>query len=142
VYVCVCERECAAMSKYEPLKAFLSRLDTKVAPMSFQEIEGIIGAPLPPAAYKYRAWWSNNRSNSVITHAWLDAGYKTERVDMTLRKLTFRRASDDAPGSSEGAAGGAGVLARLRRALAGTVHVPEGADLTAPTGEMWDAERQ
>ncbi len=128
------------MSKYEPLKVFLSRLDTREASMSFQEIAGIIGAPLPPAAFRHRAWWSNNPSNSGITHAWLDAGYKTERVDMASRKLTFRRAEPGTAAVTSMVQGG--ILTRLRRALAGTARVAEGVDLTSPTGEVWDAERQ
>jgi hypothetical protein len=32
------------------------------------------------------------------------------------------------------------VLAALRQNLGGTVHTPDGVDLTEPTGEIWDAE--
>jgi hypothetical protein len=132
------------MTKYEPLKIFLARSASGEVPMRFSEIEQIIGAPLPPVAFKHRAWWSNNPSNSVITLAWLGAGYKTERVDMASQRLVFRRTAD-VP-SSVGAAvstyrqPGDGVLSALRRALGGTVRVGEGVDLTAPTGEAWDAD--
>ena len=62
------------MAKYEPLRVFLSHRAEDEVPMTFHEIEGLIGAPLPPVAFKHRAWWSNNPSNSVITSAWLEAG--------------------------------------------------------------------
>jgi hypothetical protein len=130
------------MTKYSPLKEFLADRSETEVPMMFNEIEAIIGAPLPPVAFKHRAWWSNNPSNSVITRAWLDAGYKTERVDMGSQKLVFRKA--DHEGSSGPAASArtvrAGVLARLRDALGGTVRFAEGFDPTAPTGEPWEAQ--
>lgn len=122
--------------------------------MKFSEIEQVIGAKLPPVAFKHRAWWSNNPSNSVITLAWLEAGYKTERVDMTSQQLVFRRAADrpiDRPASARPApanfgrrgdeAMSEGVLANIRRSLGGTVRVAEGVDLTSPSGAAWDADR-
>ena len=124
------------MAKYEPLKAFLAGRTTSEVPMTFQEIEQLIGARLPPVAFKHRAWWSNNPSNSVITHAWLEAGFKTERVDMGGQKLIFRRTDAKAEAAPNG------WLGRLRAKLGGTVQVAPGWDLTAPTGEVWDAERQ
>jgi hypothetical protein len=121
------------MSKYQPLQAFLSNRSDSELPMSFQEIEALIGAPLPPAALKHRPWWSNNASNHVHSRAWLEAGYRTSRVNMASRKLVFERA---APTVS-----GAGWIAALQAQLGGTVQVAPGWDLTEPTGEVWDAER-
>lgn len=133
------------MTKYEPLQAFLAKRADIELPMSFREIEAIIAAPLPPVAYKHRAWWSNNPSNSVITHAWLSAGYKTERVDMGAQTLVFRRAAAQAPVGVEEAwtpfPADGGLLSRLRAALGGTVTFAPGFDPTEPTGEIWDAER-
>jgi hypothetical protein len=126
------------MAKYEPLKVFLAGRGDGEVPMTFAEIASIIGAPLPPVAFKHRAWWSNNPSNSVITNAWLEAGYKTARVDMGSQKLVFRRA-DEAETSGRA---GAGWLERLRAKMAGSVQVEPGWDLTNPTGEVWDAERE
>src|SRR4051794_20856416 len=110
------------MGKYEPLKRYLEGCNTEEVPLTFAQIERILGSELPPSK-GYPAWWSNNSSNNVMTRAWLAAGYRSERVDVTGEKLVFRRH----PGRiaelprSEG-----GVLDRLRAALAGTVHVPEG----------------
>jgi hypothetical protein len=127
------------MSKYDPLKSFLVTRQTQEVPMSFHDIEALIHAPLPPVAFKHRAWWSNNPSNSVMTRAWLDAGYKTERVDMDGRKLVFRRAEI---GPFLGASPGpTNIVERVQAALRGTVHIPDGIDITAPTGEVWDAEQ-
>jgi hypothetical protein len=132
------------MTKYAPLQTFLARKTSVEVPLRFDEIEGIIGAPLPPVAFNHRAWWSNNPSNSVATRAWLNAGYKTERVDMGSQKLVFRRVglgAEPAPGPA-GPPRGSGLLAAFRQALGGTVTVAPGVDLTTPSGEQWDAEVQ
>jgi hypothetical protein len=78
------------MSKYEPLGEYLKKQGKDLVTLTFAEIERIIGAKLPASA-KYRAWWSNNDFNSVMTKVWLDAGYESEQVDMAKRKLVFRR---------------------------------------------------
>ncbi len=131
------------MSKYEPLKSFLRGAVTAEVPMAFADIERIISAPLPPVARKHRAWWSNNPSNSVITRAWLDAGFRTERVDMVKGTLVFRRADGlmSAGSAPPGRPSSIGFLDRIRATLGGMVTIPEGVDITAPTGEIWDAER-
>lgn len=59
--------------------------------MTFGEIERITGTRLPASALKHRPWWSNNPDNSVMTKVWLDAGFKSEQVDIPARKLVFRR---------------------------------------------------
>ena len=133
------------MGKYEPLHNFLEGCKTEEVPLTFSEIEGILGAELPPSK-AYPAWWSNNPSNNVMTRAWLAAGYRTERVDVAGEKLVFRR--DRSGDSRKGSAsptrpptGEGGIVSRLQAALAGTVHIAEGVDLTQPTGEVWDADR-
>lgn len=136
-------------SKYDPLGAYLKTRETVEVPMSFSEIESVIGAALPPKAVNHPAWWSNNTSNNTMTKVWLEAGFRTERVDVGGRRLVFRRTSPP-PGRphletpAEPLAGGpaqGGVLSRLRAALAGTVRVAPGVSLTAPTGETWDAQQ-
>lgn len=129
------------MSKYGPLKHFLEEQGGATVPMTFEEIEAVIGASLPNSK-RYPAWWSNNPWNNTMTQVWLDAGFMTEQVDIEGQKLVFRRA---APG--EGVAEvsppfeGPGLLARLRAELGGTVRFAPAFDLTEPTGEVWDAER-
>ncbi len=130
------------MSKYDPLGQFLKSRAAEETPMKFEEVEAVIGAPLPPAAMRHPAWWSNNPQNNVMTRVWLAAGYRTERVDLSGRKLVFRRTSKPAPPTPAAtpAPARSGVLEALRRNLGGTVRVQPGVDLTAPTGETWDAE--
>ena len=129
------------MSKYTPIKTFLAGQMANEVPMTFGEIEKLIGQSLPPAAFKQRPWWSNSPTNNVMTKAWLEAGYKTERVDMTARRLTFVRAAKQTPPATTPRASSGGILARVLERLAGSVTIPAGVDVTAPTGEVWDAGR-
>ena len=146
------------MTKYQPLEAHLRKVRRESIPMTFSEIEEVIGAELPASAFKHRAWWSNNPSNSVITHAWLDAGYKSANVNIAGRMLEFRRLtrrdpSPDLPPRSggEGPGGtaanrpleavGGNFFSRIFGALKGTVTVRPGTDLTAPVDMEWEAER-
>src|SRR5882672_9319818 len=78
------------MSKYVNLGEFLRGQKTSAVRMSFAEVERIIGHALPRSA-RYPAWWSNNPSNNVMTQVWLDAGFKTEHVNIEAKKLVFRR---------------------------------------------------
>ena len=123
------------MSKYEPLKAFLQTASAAEVPMTFADIEQIIGKSLPPVARNHRAWWSNNPLNSVVTKAWLDAGFQTERVDMAAERLVFRRMAPMREASV--AESGPGLLERIRARLGGTVTVMPGVDLTEP---LWENE--
>src|SRR5580698_6302031 len=81
-----------AATKYEPLTRYLRAQSADVLRMKFSDIERVIGAKLPPSAGYNRAYWSNNPANSVLTKAWLAAGFRSEQVDLAARKLVFRRA--------------------------------------------------
>ena len=59
--------------------------------MTFEDIEEVLGAKLPPSARKHRAWWSNNPTNSPMTLAWRAGGYESARVDMEKGNLVFRK---------------------------------------------------
>jgi hypothetical protein len=77
------------MSKYEPLQRFLlGRLEGEV-PMSFESIEGILGFDLPPSARKYAPWWSNEGGTHAQARAWLDAGWRTSKVDVPSGRVVF-----------------------------------------------------
>lgn len=126
------------MSKYEPLGDFLKNQKTDRVPMSFAEIERVTGTRLPASA-RYRAWWSNNSLNSVMTKVWLEAGFESEQVDMAHRKLVFRRVGRPAVSSSEKAASAAGgnKVHPLAGLLKEVTQVVPGEDLTAPADPEW-----
>ena len=79
------------MSKYGPLKAYLQAQVTVEIPLSFAEIEAILGQRLPASAYRHRPWWANEPSGHVHAQAWLEAGYATAKVDLAGQTLVFRR---------------------------------------------------
>ena len=135
--------------KYDPLKCYLESATQAAIELSFVQIEEIIGSELPASARKHAAWWSNNPTNHVNAQAWLAAGYASGRVDLVGERLVFSRQSEAvrvAPGLQESGAEtpqppAPGLVDRLRARLGGTVWIAPGVDLTAPTGEVWNAER-
>lgn len=143
------------MSKYQPLGDHLQAQPVDHVPMTFAEVEAVLGRPLPPSK-KYQAWWSNSPSNNPMTRVWLDAGFRTESVDPGREKLVFKRVqriSRDMGSSGvakaaapEFAAAPAlrlrgNLVERVQAALGGTVTIPPGSDITQPSGEVWDAQR-
>jgi hypothetical protein len=127
------------MGKYEPLTRFLKIQQTREIRMSFEQIERVIGAKLPASARHHRAWWSNNPNNSVMTKAWLDAGFRSEQVDMGGRKLVFRRA---APEQSREVGADGDTSAQDKRHpvigwMKGTFAIAPGVDLTKPAMPEW-----
>ncbi len=121
------------MNKYQPLENLLSRKSLGRIPMTFADIEAVIGDRLPPSARKHRAWWSNNPSNSVITYAWLAAGYKTSQVNLEAEKLVFVReltdTEKDRPARYHPAFG----------CMKGIGSLEDGVDLTEPADSKWGA---
>lgn len=129
-----------SMSKYQPLEAFLSACGEAEVPMTFQEIERVIGAKLPASAWKHRPWWSNSESSSVAARSWRRAGFRSTEVDMAAHRLVFRRLTGRASASAVAEEAGAyAVHGRhpLRGALKGAIRVARGADLTAPADPEW-----
>jgi hypothetical protein len=135
------------MAKYDPLNAYLKLQQRDVVPMSFAEIESVLGSKLPPSK-RNRAWWSNNPDNSVMTKAWLDAGFKTESVDITAEKLVFRRIREQRLPVEAGAHGrleeSPAAFSGTRRHpgfgfMKGLIKVADGFDVTKPfDDEEWD----
>ena len=140
------------MSKYAPLADHLRDSGQESVPMTFVDIEQVIGAKLPQSAFTHRAWWSNNPTNNVMTHAWLEAGYATAEVDMAAHTLVFRKAAQYGPAAQSGsgelrdlpaapAAAAADSFSLVFGALKGTVTIKPGTDLTAPVEADWEAGR-
>src|SRR4051812_40754918 len=123
------------MGKYEPLTEFLRTQSKERVPMTFAEIERVVGFKLPSSAIEHRAWWSNNPSNSVMTKAWLAAGYQSEQVDMEKRRLVFARACGMKP--TDGRPEPQGSSRSLYGWLEGTVRIAPGVDLTEPVDPEW-----
>lgn len=126
------------MSKYTPLTRHLANRDLERIAMTFDQIEKLLGFPLPPSSRKHRAWWSNNPSNSVMTKAWLEAGYQSEQVDLEHEKLVFARLNAVEPAQT--LAQSPGGDHPLYGCMAGMITIGEGTDLTEPAFTDEDME--
>lgn len=80
------------MSKYDPLSTYLKSLAASEVKLTFQQVEGVLGQPLPASARRYRPWWANE-TGGTHTHAraWLDAGWRTRAVDLQAETVVFHR---------------------------------------------------
>jgi hypothetical protein len=99
-------------SKYFPLERYLRQRSGSELPVTFREVEAVLGFPLPPSARAHPAWWSNNRGTNVAVKAWRDAGWRTSRVDIGGERVTFVREGDRPSafdGANEGTPRDAGV---------------------------------
>lgn len=121
------------MSKYDPLGEFLRAQSASEVRLSFADVERITQTKLPSSA-RYRAWWSNNPTNSVMTKVWLDAGFETEQVDMAERKLVFKRVRKSEPSPSTSSAPGRHPLFGLSKGL---LRINPGTDVTKPADPHW-----
>jgi hypothetical protein len=117
------------MGKYEPLEKLLKSRRAGRWRVAFRELEALLGFKLPQSAFKYPAWWSNDDTGHSHAKAWLDAGWRTEEVDLAERRLTFARidATPSVPPTDPWGC------------MAGTVTIMPGSELTAPSAE-WNAE--
>lgn len=82
------------MGYYDPLREYLSRCNGAEVSLSFEEIESILGRPLPASARKYDAWWANAGDDPATRHshakAWHAAGYRVS-VSRAEGRAVFRR---------------------------------------------------
>jgi hypothetical protein len=125
------------MGKYVSLGEYLRAQKNASVPMTFAEVERVIGHKLPRSS-RYPAWWSNNPSNNVMTKVWLEAGFKTEQVDIEGRKLVFRRVktSSEIPAPKSKSAPKSG-LPPFYGALKGLIQIAPGVDLMEPADPDW-----
>ncbi len=87
------------MTVYQPLQNYLKDRSEPAVVMSYEQIEKILGRPLPPTAYgdKKRQWWANTETHSQAL-AWLRANRKA-KLDVRTQHVTFIQ-SEDAPAAT------------------------------------------
>ena len=81
----------SAVSKYEPLRRFLTDRRDGEWRATFAAVEEILGFALCPAARTHRAWWANSISQAGARSGWLAAGWETIDVDLGGESLVFVR---------------------------------------------------
>lgn len=80
--------------KYYPLEKHLRELSAteEQVMLTFERIEKILKAELPPEAYEEGEWWSNQKPGlRVQTIPWMDAGWLVESVDLDEQWVRFVR---------------------------------------------------
>jgi hypothetical protein len=87
--------------KYTGLKSYLSAQRQPRLRLSFEEVGKRAGVRLPVSAYEHPAWWANDSKSHVQAKAWLEAGYKTENVDLAAQRVEFVRSEAPARGVRE-----------------------------------------
>jgi hypothetical protein len=76
------------IGKYDPLGQYLrSQTRHDEVPMSFAEIEAIVGS-LPSSARTRREWWVRNSAGS---EAWRSAGWSVRSIDLAAARVVFSR---------------------------------------------------
>lgn len=122
--------------KYAALKRFLGGQSQDRLGMSFADIERVLETPLPASAYRRAAWWANDATGHAQAKAWLEAGFKTEQVNIEGKSVTFARISSVQRGvreMQEPYQAGAPVKKHpMAGALKGTFKIAPGWDLTRP----------
>jgi hypothetical protein len=83
-------------SRYEAIAQYLSRQPGPNHTVSVEQIEQIVGYPLPPTAFPdhrwFRLWWCNDRVGHVQSRfGWLAAGWEVDSVDRDRGTVTFRK---------------------------------------------------
>jgi hypothetical protein len=80
------------MGKYSPLREYLLASESPRVRMTFAEVEALIGEVLPASACRHPGRWANE---DIATHsparAWLNAGYETQRLDLSASAAQFVR---------------------------------------------------
>ena len=67
------------MSKYDPLSRHFRDLGGQAWHATFEDIERILGFPLPNSARAHPAWWANSADKMPQMSAWLNAGLDLPR---------------------------------------------------------------
>jgi hypothetical protein len=80
------------MSKYQPLADHLAVRCDPFWRADFEELEAILGFPLPKAAHATSSWWANS-PDKPHHNAWLASGWEVESVDRAGKAVLFHKQS-------------------------------------------------
>jgi hypothetical protein len=79
----------AAESKYQPLTQWLLARTEEELPVSFDDLEDVLGVPLAPSARRHPPYWYSTAN--ALGGAIAAAGFKATGVNMTEERLVLRR---------------------------------------------------
>ena len=76
--------------KYKELTIYLYEKWEKKIQLTYEEIEDMIGFPLPKTAYSFpQSFWANTKTHSYAKGSWLALGYKAKVIGE--KKILFER---------------------------------------------------
>ena len=75
-------------SSYRSLASYLSAQDGGRVELTFEQIEALIGRPLPASA-EGRGWWRNYGRTRAHARCWLEAGWRVEEPRPRERRVAF-----------------------------------------------------
>jgi hypothetical protein len=83
----------SAKGKYERLTTWMASLSPRAPTItvSFHELEKVLGGELPPSAWQHRSWWANDSTSHSQSIAWLEAGWRVQKVDFSSESVVFHR---------------------------------------------------
>lgn len=113
------------MSKYAALGQFLDSQTRHEVPLSFREVEALLGFGLPKSAREFPPWWANQADGGHSQcRAWMAKGWRTSQVDVVREHLVFIRDArrEITPGLAE-------AQSRFETTPAGVPHSPRAATL-------------
>jgi len=80
--------------KYLPLEEWFRQRANAAEPieMTFEQVESILGSPLPKSATRLTTWWTNVHPK-IQSHrtAWLNNGWMVAEFDLQARRVKFVR---------------------------------------------------
>ena len=68
---------------------------TQQIELTFDQVEAILGSPLPKSATKLKTWWTNVQPK-IQSHrtTWLNHGWRVADFDLQARRVRFVRGRD------------------------------------------------
>ena len=88
---------------YKSLEKFLKATPQHVQKitLSFEQVEMIVGAPLPTSHLTHRQWWENQAdiARRPQARAWTNAGFQVDKVNQAKTNgwVRFRRLPNSMP---------------------------------------------
>ena len=80
--------------KYLPLEQWFRDQPAarKQIELTFEQVEAILGSPLPSSATRLMSWWTNVQPK-IQSHrtAWLNNGWVVDEFDLDARRVKFVR---------------------------------------------------
>jgi hypothetical protein len=94
-------RPSPGVGKYRAITVWLMGEGRDSVRTSFEEVEEILGFPLPPSARKHNAYWSGGQPGSTVGNAIREAGWRAKDLDLVGEEVTLvRDPTLEAPGAA------------------------------------------